>query len=77
MVLNQTISTFFLILIACLLNNVMILQGEIIYWSLLGVKEIFTVIYPVDLSAQVVEHCTGIAEVMPYFHYCSSTVYYC
>ena len=77
MVLNQTISTFFLILIACLLNNVMTLQGEIIYWSLLRVKEIFTVIYPVDLSAQVVEHCTGIAEVMPYFHYCSSTVYYC
>ena len=77
MVLNQTISTFFLILIACLLNNVMTLQGEIIYWSLLGVKEVFTVIYPVDLSAQVVEHCTGIAEVMPYFHYCSSTVYYC
>ena len=94
LVLNQTISPswFFLILITCLLNNVMILQGEITYWSLLGVKGIFTVIFssllgfiwnqhnnqlPVSLSAQLVEHCTGIAEVMPYFHYCSSSVYYC
>ena len=81
MVLNQTISPswFFLILITCLLNSVMILQGEITYWSLLGVKGIFTIIYssllgfiwnqhnnqlPVSLSAQLVEHCTGIAEVM-------------
>ena len=32
---------------------------------------------PVSLSAQLVEHCTGIAEAMPYFHYYSSTVYYC
>ena len=94
LVLNQTISPswFFLILITCLLNNVMILQGEITYWSLLGVKGIFTIIYssllgfiwnqhnnqlPVSLTAQLVEHCTGIAEVMPYFHYCSSCVYYC
>ena len=65
---------------------------------------IFTVIYsslhgfiwnqhtdqlPVGLLAQLVEHCTGIAEVMgsnplqawiffrPYFHYCSSSVRYC
>ena len=65
---------------------------------------IFTVIYssfyrfiwnqhndqlPVGLLAQLVEHCTGIAEVMgsnpiqawiffrPYFHYCSSSVHYC
>ena len=64
---------------------------------------IFTVIYssfyrfiwnqhndqlPVGLLAQLVEHCTGIAEVMgsnpiqawiffrPYFHYCSSSVHY-
>ena len=29
---------FFFILITCLLDNVMILQGEITYWSLLGVK---------------------------------------
>ena len=70
----------------------MILQGEIIYWSPLGVKGMFTVIYssllgfiwnqhnnqlPVGLSAQLVEHCTGIAEAMPYFHYCLSSVYYC
>ena len=81
LVLNQTISPswFFLILITCLLNNVMILQGEITYWSLLGVKGIFTIIYssllgfiwnqhnnqlPVGLSTQLVEHCNGIAEVM-------------
>ena len=44
---------------------------------------------PVGLLAQLVEHCTGIAEVMgsnpiqawiffrPYFHYCSSSVHYC
>ena len=65
---------------------------------------IFTVIYssfyrfiwnqhndqlPVGLLAQLVEHCTGITEVMgsnpvqawiffrPYFHYCSSSVHYC
>ena len=43
----------------------------------------------VGLLAQLVEHCTGIAEVMgsnpvqawisfrPYFHYCSSSVHYC
>ena len=92
LVLNQTKSPFFLILITYLLNNVMILQGEIIYWSLLGVKGMFTVSYsllhwfiwnqhnnqlPVSLSAQLIEHCTGIAEVMPYFHFCSSTVYHC
>ena len=45
--------------------------------------------FPVGLLAQLVEHCTGIAEVMgsnpvqawiffrPYFHYCSSSVHYC
>ena len=93
-----------MILITCLLNNVMILQGEITYWSLLGVKGIFTIIYssllgfiwnqhidqlPVGLLAQLVEHCTGIAEVMgsnpvhvwiffkPSFHYCSGSVHYC
>ena len=81
LVLNQTISPswFFLILITCLLYSVMILQGEITYWLLLGVKGIFTVIYssllgfiwnqhnnqlPVGLSAQLVERCTGTAEVM-------------
>ena len=43
----------------------------------------------VDLLAQLVEHCTGIAEVMgsnpvqawiffrPYFRYCSNSVHYC
>ena len=90
MVLNQTISTswFFSWFSSPVCNDI----GEIIYWSLLGVKGIFTVIYSsllgfiwnqhnnqllVGSSAQLVEHCTGIAEVMPYFHYCSSTVYYC
>ena len=45
--------------------------------------------FPVGLLAQLVEHCTGITMVMgsnpiqawiffrPYFHYCSSSVYYC
>ena len=44
---------------------------------------------PVALLAQLVERCTGVAEVMvqiqyrpkfffrPYFHYCSSGVHYC
>ena len=44
---------------------------------------------PVGLLAQLVEHCTGIAEVMgsnpvqawiffrPYFHYCLSSAHYC
>ena len=40
---------------------------------------------PVSLLAQLVEHCTCIAEVMhrpefffrPYFHYCSSSVHCC
>ena len=44
---------------------------------------------PFSLLAKLVEHCTGIAEVMdsnpvqawiffrPYFHYCSSSVHYC
>ena len=90
MVLNQTISTswFFSWFSSPVCNDI----GEIIYWSLLGVKGIFTVIYSsllgfiwnqhsnqllVGLSAQLVEHCTGIAEVMLYFHYCSSSVYYC
>ena len=90
MVLNQTISTswFFSWFSSPVCNDI----GEIIYWSLLGVKGIFTVIYSsllgfiwnqhsnqllVGSSAQLVEQCTGIAEVMPYFHYCSSTVYYC
>ena len=90
MVLNQTISPswFFSWFSSPVCNDI----GEIIYWSLLGVKGIFTVIYSsllgfiwtqhsnqllVGSSAQLVEHCTGIAEVMPYFHYCSSTVYYC
>ena len=90
MVLNQTISPswFFSWFSSPVCNDI----GEIIYWSLLGVKGIFTVIYSsllgfiwnqhsnqllVGSSAQLVEHCTGIAKVMPYFHYCSSTVYYC
>ena len=86
LVLNQKISPswFFLILITNLLNNVMILQGEITYWSLLGVKGIFTIIYssllgfiwnqhnnqlPVGLSAQLVEHCTGTARSWVQFLY--------
>ena len=91
MVLNQTISPSWFFPDSHHLSA-MILQGEITYWSLLGVKGIFTVIFssllgfiwnqhnnqlPVSLSTQLVEHCTGIAEVMPYFHYCSSSVYYC
>ena len=35
---NYPLGDFSFILITCLLDNVMISQGEITYWSLLGVK---------------------------------------